>query len=189
MASTVIKTLSGWSLTSNGRPCNGLIIGPPHSGKSHTLERIGIQAVSAGHHVWLATPDHQASHLLMEQADRVAATPTTIHKMFAEASRELKTRSASYSSSGHTSWSPSSGFPGMMLLVDDAHLALSDPTCQQLARGLARSGPKCGIGTIMATPTLDVAAFGGGIDAAMLRDNLSTNLLLLPHADQPATTG
>lgn len=150
-----------WTLnTPGGRVENGLLAGPEGSGKTNTLRIVGLEAIASGvFAVAVADPRNrnQLVDLFAPAAEKVARSPQDTVRLLswgADAVERRQPTAAQYRV-------PSRARPGLLLLLDDAHEVLVDPSVAALAERIATAGPGVGVGVVVASRSVDIGDFAG----------------------------
>jgi hypothetical protein len=147
-----------WHLHKPGRGVqHGLIAGPSHLGKTNTCKLIAAETMGSGLFVVMiaepAGPGPLAeifANIAHSTADDI---PGTIELLQA-AGRIVDERTKA---GGYTD--PTIDRPGILLIIDDAHVVLHDPDTAQLANHIADAGGPAGVGLVLASKSLDPADY------------------------------
>ena len=182
--------IATWDLYVNNRMRGGALFGATGSGKSRTLDSLGLSMAATDHTVvWFADPQQGASSpLLSKYADYVARGVPGIREMFAMAMLVKELRELENAYLGLEGFVPSAERPGLAILLDECHEAFADPEIQYMATILARAGGKLGIAIIGASQTVTQDTFGTAgraKDAEALRSSLLAGNLLLFYLESP----
>jgi hypothetical protein len=163
------ETVTGkpWTIHSNGRLHNGLIVGSAAAGKTLALGDVALAAAGLGCDVRAIFPQ--------------SASIGEIRTVLASALEEVNQRVEAASEQRLTGWKPTSGVRGLVISVDQCPSVFRDAECQRLAYEVARRGNKVGVAIVAAGQDPTLRAFGGGSDAQGLRDVLTSagNVALL----------
>jgi len=169
-----------WRLHSPGSLWGGYVAGSIGSGKSRLLESLALGAASAGMVVWWADgQDGTSSPWLSEHADWSAAGVDGIRTMLTAARQVKRLRQLGNVRAGWSGWSPDQGRPGLVIMIDECHVPMSDPECQEIATELAREGRKVGITLVLASQVATLDAFGGKAGADALRSSVCAGQMLV----------
>ncbi|MFI5484699.1 hypothetical protein [Micromonospora echinaurantiaca] len=149
---------------------NGVIMGPPDSGKTNSLTVAIFGYLDSGLFIpWLG--DGGGRHNLLRKwgraADWIASNPRELELMLGAAvaiAEGRRTDSAYQGISRKT--------PGILLAVEDLHLALDNaPHLVEKFERLSEIGPASGVATVVTVPDSNLARFGG---SRKLRSNLGS---------------
>lgn len=172
--------LAHWRLHTPDSLWGGYIAGSIGSGKSRTMESIALGLAEAGCAVWYADgQDGSSSPFLAEHADWFRHGTTGIRDMLQAAQRIKRLRQVQNRMNRWSGWRPDQGRPGLVIIIDECHVPMSDPQCQAIATELAREGRKVGISLIMASQVATLDAFGGGAGADALRSSVCAGNMLI----------
>jgi hypothetical protein len=174
-----------WRVYTQDSIWGGYIQGGTGSGKSRVLEQIAMSCAAGTSHptiIWYGDGQSgDSSPMLVEHADYAATSFDAIYNMAQAALRVMKINGVENRLNRKVGFTPTAARPGLLLLIDECHKALSAKENPLLAAAtqrafctIAREGRKVGVGLLMASqsPTLD--AFGG---AGNLADTLRSCLL------------
>src|SRR5690606_18653115 len=168
-----------WRLHTPDSLWGGFIAGSIGSGKSRTMEAIALGLAEAGCVVWYADgQDGSSSPFLAEHADWFTYG-TGIRDMLEAARRVKKLRQVENRLRRWSGWRPDQGRPGLIIIIDECHVPMADPQCQDIAAELAREGRKVGISLIMASQVATLDAFGGGPGSDALRSSVCAGNMLI----------
>lgn len=148
-----------WRLNTPGLgAANGIVAGPSGLGKTNMLRMVGIEAVASGR-FGLAVADpfdrNGLRALFSSAAAEFAHTAKQTTAMLEHIAEWLTTRR-----DDGPMLNPTAESPGLIVLIDDAHLVLTDPSAAEAAETIAVHGPQLSVGLIVATESVDPASFG-----------------------------
>ncbi|MFD9965030.1 hypothetical protein [Amycolatopsis sp. NPDC058986] len=150
---------------------NGLITGPPRTGKTNALRIVVFEALHAAvFGVAIADP---LGRNQWNAFDRVTAVPNmTDIAATTDFLRGLATKVRAVHRSEEPMPMPR-GQRGVIVVLDDAQHVLCDPATAEAAETIATLGPKHGIGLVVATESTDLAGFADrtGLVRALTRFN------------------
>lgn len=158
-----------WLLRDQFGLAGGAIVGPCGSGKTHLAEWLALGYTAAGCAVWYGDPYNGAlSPWLDSYANRTARDVAGIRELLEQARQVVQERRRRYAD--HLRWAPDRG-PGLVVLIEEAHVVLADPECRRLVAALSSIGDRCGV-TVVLVSQLPIAAVV----------NVGRNALLLGRA-------
>jgi hypothetical protein len=157
-----------WELHAPGGPVhNGLIVGPPKSGKTNSLTIIVIEAAQSGRFVpMLADPQNSNEHRdgigkALGQgrfAHDLAGTIGLLHAL--DRMIDYRRETGGFNT-------PTEELPGVLLLLEDAHTVFCDPDLATLGERIVTEGPPVCVGIVATAETIDRAAFAGNLNLIM----------------------
>lgn len=155
-----------WQLTTApGRVENGLVAGPPETGKTNVLRMVLVEALCSGSLDVAAVDPLDRNGLAGIAAGADCQTATTIHgarHLLAEAAALVAARA-----SGARPLTLAPDARGFLLVVDDALAVLTDPEVAALAGRVAVEGPAVGVGLVVSTTSVSPEDFGGRADLVL----------------------
>lgn len=162
---------------------SGFIAAMSRMGKSRLIDAIAHSAMCSGHTVvWYCDPQGGASSpALAEAADWTARTLEGIYTMLLAVKRIVKFREAYNVTRGLAGFTPTREMPGLLIIIDECHMAMADKEIQALIAEIVSICRKLGIAWLMASQQADLTAFGGaGLGGSeRIRNNVAHNLVFL----------
>jgi hypothetical protein len=153
-----------WRLTNRGVGlANGLIAGPAGSGKSNVVRLVVVEALCSDlFDIAVADPlDRNGwAGLLAQYATRTAVTQLATVDLL----RWVVGQVGSRLDEADLWRLPGSNHPGLLIVVDDAHVVLRDPAAADLAAKIALDGPGVSIGLVAVLESVNPNTVAGRLD-------------------------
>ncbi|MGW5739974.1 hypothetical protein [Amycolatopsis sp. NPDC003861] len=163
---------SHWRLNTPGAgAANGIVTGPAGMGKTNLLRMVGVEAVASGlFDLAVADPlDRNGLRATFSSAANSAAgTIDDTISLLQHVAEQIRKRPAT-----GPALDPTPRSPGLIVLLDDAHLVLDEPSAAAAAETIAVDGPRIAVGLVVATESAGLAGFGHRerLLRALCRDN------------------
>ena len=181
--------IAEWVVRTPNRLHGGFVAGTTGSGKSRLLEALALGYAQAGCAVWFADPQTGASApWLVDHADHAALDIEPLHRLLLAVQRVKRLRQMQNMINRWEGWEPvqiqangeSLHRPGLVIIIDECHVATSVQPVQELILEIAREGEKVGITVLMGDQEPTLGAFGKKDGADTLRQMVcSRNIALL----------
>lgn len=176
----------GWALWQMYAPnsmLSGFISAMSRMGKSRLIDLIAHSAMASGHTVvWYADPQGGASSPdLAEAADWTCRSIEAIRIMLRSVLNIIRYREAYNVVNKLEGFNPTPEMPGLLVIIDEAHMALADAEIQAMIAEICSICRKLGIALLLASQQADLSVFGGAgtAGAERIRGNVSMNLIFL----------
>ena len=181
-----------WKVLTRNSIWGGLIVGGTGSGKSRLLEGL-ICSMRASGLITVFYGDPQggtSSDALASNATWGARGNDQIIEMLRRVDCALEWRGIQNSAYGLSGFTASANRPGIMVVLDECHMILSDERYGEeataICENIARVGRKLGIGLILASQTGDLPTFGG---SQALRDGIRLGNTVVLRTTNRTTKG
>lgn len=172
-----------WQLYAPNSMLSGFIAAMSRMGKSRLIDLIAHGAMMTGCTVvWYADPQGGASSPdLAEAADWTARSLESIRAMLQAVVAIVRYREAYNVVNRLEGFNPTPEMPGLLVIIDEAHMALAVPEIQAMVAEISSICRKLGIALLLSSQQADLSVFGGAgtSGAERIRNNVTMNLIFL----------